>query len=122
MKTLGTFMVRHRFVILASAWRRVTIPHDSADRYGCYRRVHSIHQDGWNRNLSWTRQTWLPSGSSGAESGEHEVAARRDTEKMWYRGMANMTGERLKNSNRTALGLDVERESPTMRSGAKAKH
>lgn len=29
-----------------SACRRVTTPHDSADWYGCYRRVHLVHQDG----------------------------------------------------------------------------
>ena len=29
---------------------------------------------------------------------------------MWYRGMANVTGVRLKNSNRIALGLDVEQK------------
>src|SRR5260221_234187 len=52
----------------------------------------------------------------------HEVAARRYTERLWSRGMANMSGERRKNFNRTALGLGVERESPTMRSDAKAKH
>jgi hypothetical protein len=39
---------------------------------------------------------------------QHDDDGGRDTEKKWYRGMANMTGAGLENSNRTILDLDVE--------------
>jgi len=117
-------MVRYRFDI-ESPYRRTT-PHDSADQRRWHRRMHLILQDG-TAISSRSRQNWPPNEFSNAESVNmrlpHDAMGDVIRKKMWYRGMANVTGVWLRNSNGTVvvLGLGVGQEGLPSPSEAKVE-
>lgn len=106
-------MIRHGFVI--RSLREEQLHPTSPPR--SHRRLHLIPQDG-NRTPSCSPQTLAAQcGPLALNQVDmrllHDAYGGRDTEKMWYRGMADVTGV-----GRMMLSLDMRFTTP---SGAKGQ-